>query len=226
MTTDRANRRTVKVIIGDMGRLTSGQFDEASGHTGVESFTTAGRSTGAGRIDLVDRAAHGDIGAFEQLVDSGSDSMLRVARAILGNDADARDAVQDAYVAAWRALPGLRDHASFEGWLRRIVVNACRSGLRNRRRVYEISLDDRVVDQPDPGPTTSDTVADTDMLSRAFERLDANKRAILVLHYLEHRSVAAIAATLGIAPGTVKWRLSDARAALARALTAEGEERR
>jgi RNA polymerase sigma-70 factor (ECF subfamily) len=174
---------------------------------------------------LVRRAADGDAAAFEQLVSARADRVFRIARAILGNDADAGDAAQDAFVSAWRELPRLRDPDSFDAWLRRILVNACRARLRGRRRVREISLDvshDRHV----PGPALSDQVGDTDLLSHAFERLDPDKRSILVLHYLDHEPVATIATALGVPVGTAKWRLSEARAALARALAAEGEARR
>ena len=78
----------------------------------------------------------------------------------------------------------------------------------------------------DPGPTVSDRVSDTNLLARAFERLDSDKRSLLVLRYLDHDPVTRIAATLGVPVGTAKWRLSEARAALARALAAEGEARR
>lgn len=174
---------------------------------------------------LVRRAAHGDAAAFEQLVTTRADRVFRIARAILGNDADAGDAAQDAFVSAWRELPRLRDPDSFDAWLRRILVNACRARLRGRRRVREISLDVSH-DRHEPGPTLSDQVGDTDLLSHAFERLDPDKRSILVLHYLDHEPVATIASALGVPIGTAKWRLSEARAALARALAAEGEARR
>ena len=176
-------------------------------------------------VDLVDRAARGDVGAFEQLVLAGSDRTLRIARAILGNEADARDAVQEAYVSAWRELPRLRDHRTFDAWLRRITVNACRAGLRDRRRVREISLDVGAADPTDPKQDLPQSIGETEALSRAFDRLDTAKRTILVLHDLEGESVASIAAAMQIAPGTVKWRLSEARAALSRALTAEGAPR-
>jgi RNA polymerase sigma-70 factor (ECF subfamily) len=179
--------------------------------------------TVSSRTQLVRRAAGGDAQAFEALVMAGSDRAFRIARAILGNDSDARDATQDAFVAAWRDLPRLRDPGSFEAWLRRILVNACRAQLRDRRRIREISLDADPIEPRGSGPGLSESVGDTDMLARAFERLDADKRAILVLHYLDHEPVAAIASSLRIPAGTVKWRLSDARAALSRALTAEGE---
>jgi RNA polymerase sigma-70 factor (ECF subfamily) len=175
--------------------------------------------------EVVRLASRGDAAAFEQLVAERADRAFRIARAILGNDADARDATQDAFVSAWRDLPRLRDPDHFDAWLRRILVNACRTQLRGRRRVREISIDS-TTDRGDPGPALSDRVGDTDLLARAFERLDAAKRSLLVLHYLDHQPVARIADTLGIPVGTAKWRLSDARAALHRALAAEGEARR
>jgi RNA polymerase sigma-70 factor, ECF subfamily len=175
--------------------------------------------------DLVRQAARGDSLAFEQLIAQTADRMYRTARAILGDDADARDAAQDAYMSAWRELPRLRDPDTFDAWLRRILVNACRATLRNRRRVREISLDEQF-DRRTPGPSLADSIGDTDLVARAFDRLDGAKRAILVMHYLNHESIAAIASTLGVPAGTAKWRLSEARAALERALIAEGEPRR
>lgn len=176
-------------------------------------------------IGLVQRAAAGDVRAFEQLVATRAERAFRVARAILGNDPDAHDATQEAFVSAWRELPRLRDPGVFDVWIRRIIVNACRANLRGRRRVREIPLD-TTVEFRQPGPTIPDRVGDADLLSHAFERLDADKRALLVLHYLDHEPVAAIASALGIPVGTTKWRLSEARAALGRALAAEGEARR
>jgi RNA polymerase sigma-70 factor, ECF subfamily len=176
--------------------------------------------------DLVRRAASGDAIAFERLVTDRADRAFRIARAILGNDSDARDATQDAFVSAWRQLPRLRDPETFDAWLRRIVVNACRAELRGRRRVREISLEGTRLDRPATEPPFPDRLGDTDLLARAFERLDADKRTILVLHHLDHQPVAALADALGVPVGTAKWRLSEARAALQRALVAEGESRR
>ena len=180
---------------------------------------------GSAEADLVRRAAHGDNTAFEVLVTARTDRSFRLARAILGNESDARDATQDAFISAWRELPRLRDPEHFDAWLRRIIVNACRAQIRVRSRVHEINMDG-APDRSDPAPGISDQVSATDVLGRAFDRLVADKRAILVLHYLQHESVAAIAAAIGIPAGTVKWRLHEARAALERALLAEGEDRR
>ena len=180
----------------------------------------------ATRREVVRRAARGDLAAFEEIVVEGMDRAYGLARAILGNETDARDAAQDAYVSAWRELPRLRDLDRYDAWFRRILVNACREHLRKRRRVREISLELEPVERRQDGPALLESVADSDLLSKAFDRLDAPERTVLVLHYLERVPVAAISAALAMPVGTVKWRLSEARAALARALAAEGEARR
>jgi RNA polymerase sigma-70 factor (ECF subfamily) len=191
----------------------------------MERATVAvGSVTVSTRIDFVRQASGGDRDAFEGLVGTSVDRSFRTARAILGHDADARDATQDAYVSAWRDLPNLRNPEQFDAWFRQILVNACRALMRRRLRVREISLEG-TVDRPVPEAAISDQVGDADALARAFDRLDADKRAVLVLHYLEHEPLAAIAAALGVPIGTVKWRMSEARAALSRALAAEGEAR-
>jgi RNA polymerase sigma-70 factor (ECF subfamily) len=190
----------------------------------MEPVATAAAQLVSTESAFVRRAAKGDGLAFEQLVATRSAQAFRIARAILGNDADARDATQDAFVSAWKQLPTLRDPDSFDAWLRRILVNACQGQIRSRRHVREISLDESF-DRRAPGPGIAEQVGDTEMLSKAFDRLDVDKRSILVLHYLNHEPVASIAAALKIPSGTVKWRLSEARAALQRALTAEGEAR-
>ena len=176
------------------------------------------------RIDLIRLASGGDRDAFERVVMTSVDRSFRIAKAILGSEADARDATQDAYISAWRDLPNLRSPEQFDAWFRRILVNACRRLLRRRMRVREISLDG-TFDRAGPEATIPDQVGDADVLARAFDRLDVDKRAVLVLHYLEHEPLAAIAAALGVPVGTLKWRLSEARAALNRALAAEGEAR-
>lgn len=182
---------------------------------------------------LVDRAAGGEHAAFDRLTELFVDDALRTALAILGSEADARDAVQDAFVAAWRELPRLRDRGQFEPWLTRILVNRCRSVLRHRRVVglREIALDPpedaadgadlRHRQAVDRRAVSQDAIGEADAIRRAFGRLTADARVLIVLHHLEERPVADIAGLLGIPEGTVKWRLHAARAALERALEAE-----
>ncbi|HEX8026057.1 MAG TPA: sigma-70 family RNA polymerase sigma factor [Candidatus Limnocylindrales bacterium] len=180
---------------------------------------------------LVRRARLGDIAAFDLIVLGRLDRCYRLAWSILLNDADAADAIQDALLSAWRQLPRLRDPSAFDGWLNRIVANSARMARRGRGRVREIPVgslgldDDETVtevrrDQPSTGGSP-DRLADRDSIGRAFDRLRADERAILALHYVDERPVAEIARSLGIPTGTAKWRLYAARRALERALEAE-----
>jgi RNA polymerase sigma-70 factor (ECF subfamily) len=150
---------------------------------------------------------------------------MRLATSILLHDADAGDAVQDSCVRAWVELPKLRDPAQFDAWLWRIVINACRTTLRRRHRtgVREIAIDDAgaVVDTPGSGLGMGESVSEVEVIQRSFARLDPDRRAILILHYVEGRSIAEIAAVLGIPEGTAKWRLHAARQELERALKVE-----
>ena len=179
--------------------------------------------------ELLELAVTGDRDAFDALLRPRLDRLFRMAFAITRSEADARDATQDACVLAWRELPRLRDHDKFDAWLSQIVVNAARGVVRKtgRTRVREISVD---MSGDDAGPLTatyagvaaeSDTFADSDAIQRAFRRLDGSTRALLVLHYVEGSPLADIARVHGAPVGTIKWRLSNARRALERALEAE-----
>jgi RNA polymerase sigma factor (sigma-70 family) len=188
----------------------------------VIDATVASESTD---LALVVRARNGDAQAFERLIEPRFRRLGRLALSITGNQADADDAIQIGCLHAWRELPRLREPARFDVWLWRIVVNSCRNVIRGRRRrtVHEIAVPDDVLGDSTiaatPGP--GDALAGDDAIQRAFARLDHDKRAILVLHHVDERSIAEIAAILGIPEGTVKWRLHAARQALERALEAE-----
>ncbi len=165
--------------------------------------------------ELLVRARAGDREAFESIVLQKGESLLQTARAILGNEADARDATQEAFVNAWRGLAGLRNVDRFDAWLGRILINACRMALRRRRRVHEVALDDAA----SAGRILPAAPAHSADFDGAFDRLTVDQRALLVLHHLHGYGVGEIAAWLGIPAGTVKWRLARARRALAAELS-------
>ena len=174
---------------------------------------------------LVERARSGDRDAFDVLVRSRIDAVYRTSLAILGDSTDAADATQEAFVAAWRGIRGLRDAEAFEAWFGRIQVNACRMALRRRGRirVREVHLpepEDRA-EPPAPERALADRTADADVFDRAFARLTVDDRAVLVMHHLQERPVAEIATALGSPEGTIKARLFRARAALESALAKE-----
>lgn len=167
----------------------------------------------------VDRARLGDLDAFESIVRARMEAVYRLSLAILGNEADARDAAQETFVAAWRRLPSLRDAERFEPWLQRIAVNAARMTLRSRRRrlVREIPSVDVAAH------FASAPVSDGDRLAVALRRLTPDQRTLLALHHHEGRGVAEIGEILSIPVGTVKSRLFAARRALDAVLCAEDE---
>ncbi len=173
--------------------------------------------------ERIARARTGDAAAFEALVEARVGPMTRTAMAILGRDDEARDAVQDTLVTAWRELAALRDPAAFDAWLTRILVNRCRRGLRRIgwRRIHEVQVDSLPpADEPRAGNSIS-ALAGRQAMERAFERLSVEERTLLVLHHLDGRPVASIAEVLGVPEGTAKSRLFAARRALNRALTRE-----
>jgi RNA polymerase sigma-70 factor (ECF subfamily) len=146
-----------------------------------------------------------------------------LALAILASDDDARDALQEALTHAWQGLSGLRDSSKAEAWLTKILVNDCRTALRRRRRqpLREIRVEPVAsADEAGDGDVV-DLVSNRDLMERAFERLDAETRAVLALRYLCDRTIPQIAATLAIPEGTVKSRLHTARHSLARSLERE-----
>ena len=163
--------------------------------------------------------------AFDALVRERIDAVYRTSLAILGSPADAADATQETFVAAWRHRDALRDPDKLDAWLGRINVNACRAQLRRRGRtsVREIQLIDPEDDREPASAERplADRTADADTFDRAFARLSLDERAVLVLHHLQERPIAEIAAVLGTPTGTIKSRLHRARAALESALAKE-----
>lgn len=162
--------------------------------------------------DLVERAQSGDHDAFAALARASIDQLDGTARFILRDPDRAKDAVQDAFVRAWRDLPRLRDPDRFDAWLRRLLVRACHDELRRSKR--------RTIDQEPwrlPNASTPDDqvrVADRDLIERGFRRLDVDQRTVFVLHYYLGLPLTEIGAELGVPLGTVKSRLHRGLATL------------
>lgn len=168
--------------------------------------------------DLLRSHLNGCPDAFGALVRRHRDRLWAVALRTTGNPEDAADALQDAYLSAFRCAASYRGEAQVTTWLHRVVVNACLDRLRhNRSRAAEPlpqDFDRRAAAacwlESDPlelGPQRS-------AVSAALHRLTTDQRAALVLVALEGYSVAEAAALLGCAPGTVKSRCFRGRARL------------
>jgi RNA polymerase sigma-70 factor, ECF subfamily len=185
------------------------------------------RAPDIGAIDeagLIRRAQAGDAVAFTRLIEPRQDSLYRSAWAILRDDADASDGLQEACVSAWREVRRLRDPDRFDAWLTRILVNRCRTILRTRRRVTVREIDVEAADvqaTKAARPGEPESIAELDAIRRSFSRLDPDQRTLIALYYVDDHSISEVAAILGIPDGTVKSRLSRARNMLARALARE-----
>jgi RNA polymerase sigma-70 factor, ECF subfamily len=166
---------------------------------------------------LVERAKAGDHDAFEQLASQVASRMYGTAFLIVRDREAAADAVQEALIETWRNLPGLRDAQAFEGWTRKILVRCCYRAIASRRRRIEVRVSeiDAAADSPEA------RIGAMDQLDRAFRRLSADQRAVLVLHHRLGLPLNETADALNVPLGTVKSRLNRATAALRAALSAE-----
>ena len=169
--------------------------------------------------DLVLRSMEGDRAAFTELGRLWVDRLFAAARLVLVDQHRAEDATQEALLAAWRDLKGLRDPDRFEPWLRRILVNACYREARKDQswRRAQTHMEPIAGAAPDPAERT----ADRDVVDRAMSGLEPELRALVVCHYYLRLPVSETARTLGIPAGTVKSRLSRATTRMRANLDAE-----
>lgn len=171
--------------------------------------------------ELIERAKHGDKDAFTSLVLRHGDRLYSVAFRILRDASRAEDAVQQAFLTAWRELRHLRDDDRLEAWLYRLLVNACFAEIRHTRR-WQPGL--KVITDPEIGPSTEDTQVSVELrdeLERAFRRLSGEHRAVLAMHHYLGLSGEEIARALGLSPGTVRSRLHYARQQMRAAIEAD-----
>jgi RNA polymerase sigma-70 factor (ECF subfamily) len=142
--------------------------------------------------------------AFHRLVDRQLDRCYRLAAVVLGDQADAQDAVHDAFVTAWRRYETLRDPARFEAWFDRIVVNACRDRMRRARRHRTEDLSARI---DIAGPDSTNPIADEIVVRRALDRMKPDDRIVLALRFYRDMRVDDIAEAMDINPGAASSRL-------------------
>jgi RNA polymerase sigma-70 factor, ECF subfamily len=176
--------------------------------------------------DLIARCRAGSAAAFEPLVRAHEPRALAVATALLGDPDEAADAVQDAFVKAYRALDRLEEGTDFGAWFRRILRNGCLDRLRAPSRRRRVGLDQREVDAVRWTEADGIDVVEGQELAAAIRaalaRLSPEHSAILVMKEIEDMSYADIARSMGIPPGTVASRIHHARAALQRIVEAGG----
>jgi RNA polymerase sigma-70 factor, ECF subfamily len=165
--------------------------------------------------ELLRRHVDGDGGdAFGELFRRHRDRMYAVALRTTSNRELAADAVQDAFISAFRRADAFRGEAAVTTWLHRIVVNACLDRLRRNKSHLTTALEDDAFHIGDPTPRVDTAL----VVERALMRLPVEQRAAVVAVDMQGFSVAETARLLGVAEGTVKSRCSRARAKLAETL--------
>lgn len=173
---------------------------------------------------IVQRARRGDAAAFEALVTAYRDRVYRLALRLCGNEADADEAAQEAFLAAWRGLPNFRGESRFSTWLYQLVNHATIDLLRReKRRVITGDIDE--VDTPDTAPSPHQTAERNEQrqaVRRAVLALPPEQRQVVVLRFMEELSYEEIGAALHLPTGTVKSRLNRAKAALREILSQQG----
>ena len=173
---------------------------------------------------LITAAQKGDVSAFNQLVRAYQALAYRTAYRVIGDSAAAEDATQNAFISAFKHLRDFRG-GSFKAWLLRIVTNACYDQLRVKQRRPTASLDAMLVDPDNPAPGADRAAPETPhdfaerqelgaTIQRGLTLLPADQRMTLVFVDIEGMSYDQVADAMKTNVGTVKSRLSRARAAL------------
>ena len=176
---------------------------------------------------LVSALRAGDEDAFETLVRQYAGRLLGVARRFLKNEEDARDAVQDAFVSAFRSIGKFEAGSKLSTWLHRIVVNAALMRLRTKRRHPEEDIETLLpkfaadghqvepsVDWSEPADAMVERGEMRDLVRRSIEKLPETYRVVLMMRDLDELSTEETATALGLTTSAVKVRLHRARQAL------------
>lgn len=184
----------------------------------------------SGDAELAARAATGDAAAFEAIMRRHNRLLFRTARAILKNDQEAEDALQDAYLRAWKALATFRADAKLSTWLVRIVANEALGRLR--RKQADIIPLDAAMTAPDPHIQAALTGAADErpdgfamraqlrrLLEARIDLLPDAFRTVFMLRAVEELSVEEVAEVLGIPEATVRTRFFRARSLLREGLS-------
>jgi RNA polymerase sigma-70 factor (ECF subfamily) len=211
-----------------MTALSNRQLVEIPMPTGPGTASDVGLDGSLAECNLLARLRSGEEAAFEELVRTHSGRLLAVARRMLRNDEDARDAVQQAFLSAFKALPHFNGHSRLSTWLHRIVVNTALMRIRTRSRRPEESIEEllpRFLEDGHHVESWTDWGSSVDVLLQqretrrrvreAIDRLPDSYRTVLLLRDIEELDTAEAARALGLTSNAVKIRLHRARQALA-----------
>ena len=181
--------------------------------------------------ELVDRSRGGDVDSFNQLILRWERPIYALAYRVIGREEDARDVCQEAFLRAYRALPGFKGEAKFSSWLYRITLNLCRDWIRRQRRapVTQMPEDVDILEAAaatEPRESIEDLVARrelTAVVEEAMAKLPAEQRTAIILKEYHGMTFQEIADLQGCPLSTVKTRLYQGLSVLRRQLERQGQ---
>jgi RNA polymerase sigma-70 factor (ECF subfamily) len=183
--------------------------------------------------ELVARSVGGDIDSFNQLILRWERPIYALAYRVIGREEEARDVSQEAFLRAYRGLPGFKGQAKFSSWLYRITLNLCRDWIRKQRRqpVSQLPEDadiDEIAASTGPVESIEDLVARrelTAVVEEAMSRLPEEQRTAIILKEYHGMTFQEIADLQGCPLSTVKTRLYQGLSVLRRELEQRGQAR-
>lgn len=185
-------------------------------------------------MQLVNRATHGDVEAFERLIRTYEKTVYNLCLRMLGNEQEAYDAAQEVCVKIWRQLEHFRGESKLSTWIYRIATNQCLDRLRKLKHRQEISIfqkngqdeEEWLIDQPTSKEyveQTIETKAMQEIIKTAISELKGEHKTMIVLRDIQNYAYEEIADLLNLSLGTVKSRISRARLALKKILEQDKE---
>lgn len=160
--------------------------------------------------ELIRRVLHGELAVFDRLVDRHGPSALRFATRMLGDQDDAEEVTQDAWVRAYRALARYDAHQPFRTWLFAILINRCRSAMLIRaRRERRFRLDAAALQNAEAAAPTDDAALRVE-LQRAIDHLPAEQREAFLLKHVEQMEYGEMSEIVGASISALKMRVQRA----------------
>jgi RNA polymerase sigma-70 factor (ECF subfamily) len=197
----------------------------------MEQVATVGSSAAAQERSLASSIAAGDAAAFESMMRHYNRRLYRLARATLRDRTEAEDALQDAYISAYRSMGSFRGESSLGTWLSRLVLNECFARMRRTARrenvvpmvsaSRHVESTHMIVDEADSPDSAAGRVQIRELLERKVDELPESYRTVFVLRSVEELSVDETAETLGIPEETVRSRHFRAKNLLRESLARE-----
>lgn len=157
-------------------------------------------------MELVEKAKNGDNEAFNELIDNNKLKMYKTAKAILNNEDDVCDAIQETLISAYKNLNKLKENKFFSTWIIRILINKCYDIIAKNKKIGNVVDISEVQDVKTFDKYDSDSI-----VAKALNEIDEDLKVVTVLYYYDGFSVKEISEMIDIPEGTVKSRLSRAR---------------